>query len=796
MSPVSKDPLEVATRALARSDRSAALEALLGAWRTRRCAAVEEIVEIVSKDLARAHAPIVASAKALDAAFTARAMARDLGDLPHLLQVLDADPKGTLPLRLRALLDWPTDPRLGAKLLEMIDEPPITSSSNFPMWTMLFSALPSYVDARAEGRLRARAKKSGGTSKFWPKLTAWIEKALPQLAAPATPTPEERERLGALKKRALELSKEPVETATTTKPSPSSPSKTGAKAPKAASAGDTKATNETQTPRGGLEVAHRAVNEGDFAMALGALVTFWGERRAPAIAELIETLGRAIDVTLPSLEVGKPAEIHAAWLAIGRAPKATDVGRLLGSVTAGKLVDAEERLASVLQWPPDPRVGRRLALLFEDFLLGSRPVLWRFVYDALVHHADPRQRELIVARGDAMENRNAAVDRVRSERQHLRRTREAFTSACDRPSSLTLEETALVTRISEATTKVLAKRAGESDDAGRDERALVRAIAEAMDEDAPRSVYADLLAGRGDPRGEYLAMALADASGKAKLKSKLAAFEKTHRAALHGALAPLVYKSEHARGLLASISVTDKAFDWNDAATVDRLFADLRWCTLRAMTFWLFGDARRAPREILGRAPLWALRDLGNTTLDELAVFAARGPSTSLGSVGLAYQGDRTDREETWVKLDQARFPGLQALGLTSSEPPDERLLAVPAFRRLQRLEAGARHVGGIPDLAGWAKLLRVARFPVPDVIVVGDLCTFEWHGGGTDRPSSFRFHRALARGEQDSYWAPILTQATALVASGGLTWTTDPGVDLGVLAPRLEALGARRGDA
>lgn len=202
--------------------------------------------------------------------------------------------------------------------------------------------------------------------------------------------------------------------------------------------------------------------------------------------------------------------------------------------------------------------------------------------------------------------------------------------------------------------------------AALDERATALLL-EAATELGPRHVLADYLLARGDPRGEYLALALApalDAEGRARRDQLLAE---------HGAtwLAPLgrVVPRDHAvfeRGLLAAVSV----------------FADL--------------DALRAVEGSPGWSSVERLHFLpGSADLLPVGLRALRevGPLSSAGLAQLA-TGDWPHLETLWVSplrqidydnLQRAKLPRLRSL--VNDKTVWSAMKGEPAWwRQLERL--------------------------------------------------------------------------------------------------------------
>jgi uncharacterized protein (TIGR02996 family) len=672
------DSLSRAARALDAGDRESALAALAEAWRDCRAPELEALIDAVSQDAARAYSPIAGDGPAFDDAWTARERQRRAGDLAHLVEGLAADPRGGIPLRLRTLLDWDADPRLGAAMLRMVDKPPFTASSNFSAWTALFAALPRYADTRAKKRLAARAKKHDGNSQFWPKLTAWIEAVLDKLPEPAQLSATDGERIRALTARAAKLAAGPAPTAA---------------APAARAV-------EIRTPLARLQSAASSLETGNLDTALADLLSFWAERRTPAVADLIERLGHLAANTTAPID-GNAAEIHERWMERGRAPRPDDITRLLETLSSGKTVDAEERLSVMLHWPPDPRVATRLLALLSDYMIGERPTLWRAVNELLVLHADPRIRERLLAQ----RHRHGTTT------GHAQRSREAFEAICAKPNALDgNEEAALaaVGRALDAKSKAAeaSRRRSEDTDA-----ALVDAIVADFDADEPRLVYADILSERGDARGPYIALAIAQTRG-GKVKSKLEEHERKHRNELLGPLVQIVAnKGGFVRGFLDVVGVRDRGVTWNDKSAIEKMLADLRWATVRNLGFSGYG-----PRDcmiILDRAPLRSLHRLTGVNFSELVRLANQDAPSPLEQVTISGHGDSEEqRRANIVALTGAEqfLPKLAEMDLGSFEPVPRELLLLPLFQRLRRVTGGHTAWGGIMRVDEWVTRVSTAK--------------------------------------------------------------------------------------
>src|SRR5690606_29735077 len=257
-----------ATELLSAGRHEAAMDALLTAWRSHRAPQLERAIASLSEVLLTGVEPFDGDAEDWQEQWERRARAKRSVELDVLLpQVLRA-PKGGIPRRLRALLGYGGDPRIGALMVEMIETPPITASSNFSMWTELFAALPEHVDARVGPRLEARIATRGGASNFWTKLEAWVKAVLPKLPEPGRLPSAWKAELAELERAVAALADGP--------------------------APDLRVVAGPEPGRievGDLAVVREAVAANELAEALDRLVGYWGQRRSPELAALVDRLG-------------------------------------------------------------------------------------------------------------------------------------------------------------------------------------------------------------------------------------------------------------------------------------------------------------------------------------------------------------------------------------------------------------------------------------------------------------------------------------------------------------------------
>lgn len=177
--------LQQALRALEEDRPRHALEALLEGWRIKPHAGTADTIDRLSHALCRALPPLAETStpeyhrRWLDLSLFERSV-----DVPRLLHGLHRPPLGQLlAQRVDRILALPPDPRIASGLVRMIDQPPATAQSLYPMWTRIFSSLRSLADVRGRPLLEHRLAQPKPEPRFWSMLysrTRNLLKMLPE----------------------------------------------------------------------------------------------------------------------------------------------------------------------------------------------------------------------------------------------------------------------------------------------------------------------------------------------------------------------------------------------------------------------------------------------------------------------------------------------------------------------------------------------------------------------------------------------------------------------------------------
>jgi uncharacterized protein (TIGR02996 family) len=228
-----------------------------------------------------------------------------------------------------------------------------------------------------------------------------------------------------------------------------------------------------------LERACALVAKGDIAGCVNELLATWQRTRSPRIADLIDLVTTRI--SLSDYPQGEE------WFEVARANRPEDLPRLLCSASSGSYIEKVQAIA----FRDDPRLASKLPGRF--FTLGGA---WTTIFEILLRLGDIRAADLLE---ELVANRGDPDRRDMSFRELIEGT-VAMLRAQPAPASLSAAAEASCRQIEAELARPHAR--GTSRDT-REEQLLI-AIAENLDDDDVRLIYADWLLERDDPRGEFI----------------------------------------------------------------------------------------------------------------------------------------------------------------------------------------------------------------------------------------------------------------------------------------------------
>lgn len=269
-----------------------------------------------------------------------------------------------------------------------------------------------------------------------------------------------------------------------------------------------------------------ALEKLETVVAPNALVPAWRDTVAQAVVCLLrrkQTPGAAS--TLPAtLPAGPRAALQEAWLALAktRAPDALPL--LLSRLTDGPATDVTQRLVSLIDFPTDARIADAAVALIDRPIVrfDASTALFSVIALALLAHADVSHRQAAITLAEAL------------------------------PSFAWLERLFPTTAPHPRSTKT-ASGAGPSS-----EHDFLTWLAEAPAELTRRQAFADWLLERGLPRGEFMALQLADRELTPKERTRVRALQKKHEKEwLRGFSKSLIKGSAvFTKGVLSSIDLS------------------------------------------------------------------------------------------------------------------------------------------------------------------------------------------------------------------------------------------------
>jgi uncharacterized protein (TIGR02996 family) len=245
-------------------------------------------------------------------------------------------------------------------------------------------------------------------------------------------------------------------------------------------------------------------------MDIEKLAALWSATRDPLVQRLVEAVHQPADA--PEDLTGRGKKAHASWMALAaEAPgQPTHLPVLLATLTSGNSHQALERIEAVHHFHRDPRLRMALEQWCVAMPYRTPPGANRFWKRALEILAgvvepgwdpEPLASRVMTSHGTSYGEKLAGWIR----------------KIAPRPGSIRALEDDERARVEQA---LLAYPAPETSSAGRGSASvpqLLSEIAAHPREDAPRLVLADLLAERGDPRGELIAAQCARAQREGKL---------------------------------------------------------------------------------------------------------------------------------------------------------------------------------------------------------------------------------------------------------------------------------------
>jgi hypothetical protein len=366
----------------------------------------------------------------------------------------------------------------------------------------------------------------------------------------------------------------------------------------------------------GATLAPPVDHDGAREALLVRLLDGWRATRSadlePAIAELGAELARARG----GIAARSREDLETAWAAVAKQRDPCDVDRLLDAPWPKHLDAAKKRVAMLRKFSPDPRIVRKVAIAVRKHRSTRSLKLHGAVADLVVEMAT---RGVV----DELD----AIAKVHEDGEIVEVYREARALCAD--------------AVPLASDPALLDEAHALRGDRPDLDGLWAAHATDPGDLAHRAVLGDALQLAGDPRGELIALQLADTCDAAA-KRRIAELLAAHADAWTGPIPGVVKSSRRfERGFLVELACS--GFGPDLAATFDRV----EWVTVED----LYIDAahcRLAP--LVRRMPL--LRRLGTPHADLLAQLARSGSYPSIEALAC---------RRGWLP-PRAAFPNLRAI--------------------------------------------------------------------------------------------------------------------------------------
>jgi uncharacterized protein (TIGR02996 family) len=453
-----------------------------------------------------------------------------------------------------------------------------------------------------------------------------------------------------------------------------------------------------------LNAAVTASQAGDTERVLAALLEAWRERPHPRVADLIDVV--SAEVTLARGPVtGKTVTARlAAAVVLHERRDPADLERLLAVPWAGTWQKALPLLQALLRWPADPRLDRAVGQLIATppWISAASWSFFRHLTPVLPRLQDVRvvpqlEAMLSVQRGYHFEQlfRAPAAEAVaRLKAQVLP------------PLELELLATLEARHRNQSTTGT---QQGEPE-------LLARIYAQPNDRHV-RSVFADWLLERGDPRGEALSLHLLPKRTSAQ-GARLNALLKRHGAAWAGSLDAWFHRDNRqwegcflVGGELLGRPPVPPAVAAKDDA----------WRLVKTLGLVRFGAP---PAALLDVAPVEVIHGADS----EVFLALVDGPPRpSIKELSFGYYGAPHDFDERFDGAF-AGVPALESLGLRTRRGLLSWVQRAPIFRRLRAVRL--TRASGFEDVVAFLRDERpnISRVEVREDTETSWLSPTGWH--------------------------------------------------------------------
>lgn len=248
----------------------------------------------------------------------------------------------------------------------------------------------------------------------------------------------------------------------------------------------------------------RAVNAPTLDDVTEALCAAWREMPATRLAKLAR--GYSAQQRVDAVAGGTARDREEAWLALAVSPRGADWERLLRTPWSRTPKDARRRLDALRKLGPDPRVVGALIELDtgERYLTAEGNRFWQDAWELMLSWGSaeaaariPKQVSTAEFTSPLGAARHQAVFAPLEDRWSGRWPREP-----ELPSSV-------VTLVEQLEARLAPRRSLLS--------GLIASVHAAPSDDRPKLVLADALTEQGDPRGEFMTLQFAHASGELSL---------------------------------------------------------------------------------------------------------------------------------------------------------------------------------------------------------------------------------------------------------------------------------------